>query len=99
MAKSDTADQMAALGIEDQYQDNGPTIDDIISATIDEAENDLDRSSSSSTPGPERESYTLESLPLEEERLLWKDHCPPDIIFLVGTGIRASNKGLTKSVD
>ncbi|KAH7382108.1 hypothetical protein BKA64DRAFT_713345 [Cadophora sp. MPI-SDFR-AT-0126] len=66
MAESNTADRMATLSIEDQYQDNEPTIDDIISATIGEAEDDLDRSSSSSSsPGPERESYTLGSLPLE----------------------------------
>jgi hypothetical protein len=66
MAEFNTADLMAALSIEDQYQDNGPTIDDIISATIGEAEEDVDRSSlSSSSLGPERESHTLESLPLE----------------------------------
>jgi hypothetical protein len=63
MASSSSADLMSNLSIEEEYQDDGPTIDDIISATIGEAEDDLDRSSGLSL-GPEQDKYTPESLPL-----------------------------------
>lgn len=62
-------DQMSAASVEDEYQEIGPTIDDIVSATIGEAEDDLDRSSSDSSLAL-GQNYTLETLPQEVYEVL-----------------------------